>query len=80
MKFALTLALSHEAERLLMDEPTGGLDTLVRDQLLEILVDYLNRRGKSVFYSTHITSDLDKVADMIIPRWLQYLQLVKTLY
>ena len=66
MKFALTLALSHEADLLFMDEPTSGLDPLIRSQLLEIMTDYMKKGGKSVFFSTHITSDLDKIADMII--------------
>lgn len=66
MKFALTLALSHGADLLIMDEPTSGLDPLVRSQLLEIMKDYMKQGGKGVFFSTHITSDLDKVADMLI--------------
>jgi len=66
MKFALTLALSHGADLLIMDEPTSGLDPLVRSQLLEIMTDYMKQGGKGVFFSTHITSDLDKVADMLI--------------
>lgn len=66
MKFALTLALSHNADLLIMDEPTSGLDPLIRSQLMEILTDYMNQGGKSVFFSTHITSDLDKIADMLI--------------
>lgn len=66
MKFALTLALSHEADLLIMDEPTSGLDPLIRSQFMNILTDYMKQGGKSVFFSTHITSDLDKVADMII--------------
>lgn len=66
MKFALTLALSHKADLLIMDEPTSGLDPLIRSELLEIITDYMKHGGKSVFFSTHITSDLDKIADMII--------------
>lgn len=66
MKFALTLALSHEAELLIMDEPTSGLDPLIRSQLLEIMRDYMKKGGRGVFFSTHITSDLEKVADMLI--------------
>lgn len=66
MKFALALALSHEAELLIMDEPTSGLDPFIRNQLLEIISDYMKNGGKGVFFSTHITSDLDKVADMLI--------------
>lgn len=66
MKYALALALSHKAELLIMDEPTSGLDPLTRSQLLEILTDYMENGGKGVFFSTHITSDLDKIADMLI--------------
>ena len=62
MKFAL----SHGADLLIMDEPTSGLDPLIRSQLLEIMKDYMKQGGKSVFFSTHITSDLDKAADMLI--------------
>lgn len=66
MKYALALALSHEAELLIMDEPTSGLDPLIRSQLLSILSDFMNDGGKGVFFSTHITSDLDKIADTLI--------------
>jgi len=66
MKFAVTLALSHHADLLIMDEPTSGLDPLVRSELMNILLDFMKEPGKSVFFSTHITSDLDKIADMVI--------------
>lgn len=66
MKYSLALALSHNAELLIMDEPTSGLDPLIRSQLLEILSDYMKNGGKGVFFSTHITSDLDRIADMLI--------------
>jgi len=66
MKFALILALSHQADLLIMDEPTSGLDPLIRSEFMDILTDYMKQGGKSVFFSTHITSDLDKIADMII--------------
>lgn len=66
MKFALALALSHKAELLIMDEPTSGLDPLIRSQLLSMLKEYMKKEGKGVFFSTHITSDLDKIADMLI--------------
>lgn len=65
-KFALVLALSHEAELLIMDEPTSGLDPLMRSQLLEVLKEYMKEGGKGVFFSTHIVSDLEKIADMLI--------------
>lgn len=66
MKYALALALSHNAELLIMDEPTSGLDPFIRSQLLKVLTDYMENGGKGVFFSTHITSDLDKIADMLI--------------
>lgn len=66
MKFALALALSHRAKFLIMDEPTSGLDPLVRKQLLDILADYMREEGLGLLYSSHITSDLDKFADIII--------------
>lgn len=66
MKYALALALSHKAELLIMDEPTSGLDPFVRSQLLDLLKDFMEKGGKGVFFSTHITSDLEKIADMLI--------------
>ncbi|SDZ09425.1 ABC-2 type transport system ATP-binding protein [Evansella caseinilytica] len=66
MKFAIALAVSHHADLLIMDEPTSGLDPLVRKELMEILLEYMKEEGKSVFFSTHITSDLDKIADVLI--------------
>lgn len=66
MKYALALALSHKAELLIMDEPTSGLDPLIRTQLLDILKEFMDNGGHGVFFSTHITSDLDKIADMLI--------------
>ncbi len=66
LKFALVLALSHQSELLIMDEPTSGLDPLVRNDFLEIIRDYMKNGGKGVLFSTHITSDLDKIADMLI--------------
>jgi ABC-2 type transport system ATP-binding protein len=66
MKYAIALAMSHEADLLIMDEPTSGLDPLVREDLLELLTRMIQDERKSVFFSTHITSDLDKVADYIV--------------
>ncbi|MBP3040828.1 ABC transporter ATP-binding protein [Bacillaceae bacterium Marseille-Q3522] len=65
MKFSLAIALSHHAELFIMDEPTSGLDPLVRSELLEILQMVIQDENNSVFFSTHITSDLDKIADYI---------------
>jgi len=66
IKFALTLALSHHAELLILDEPTSGLDPVSRDELLHIFEDIVDCEGASIFFSTHITSDLDKNADDIL--------------
>lgn len=66
VKFSLAIALSHHADLLIMDEPTSGLDPLIRKQLMNILLEFMEQENKSVFFSTHITSDLDKVADKII--------------
>lgn len=65
MKFSLAIALSHHAELLIMDEPTSGLDPLIRSELLDVLQSLLTDENKSIFFSTHITSDLDKIADFI---------------
>lgn len=65
VKYALTLALSHNAELLVLDEPTSGLDPVSRDELLDIFMS-LSEKGVTIFFSTHITSDLDKCADNIL--------------
>ncbi len=65
MKFSLAIALSHHAELLVMDEPTSGLDPVARSEFLDILSTIIQDENKGVFFSTHITSDLDKIADYI---------------
>ena len=65
VKYALALALSHNAKLLLLDEPTSGLDPVSRDELLDIFME-LCREGITILFSTHITSDLDKCADRIV--------------
>ncbi len=65
VKVNLLLALSHRAELLILDEPTSGLDPFSRDELTDLFTE-LRRRGMTVFFSTHITSDLDKCADDIV--------------
>jgi len=66
MKYGIALALSHHADLLIMDEPTSGLDPLMRREMMDILLEFMQEEGKAVFFSTHITSDLDKVADLLI--------------
>jgi ABC-2 type transport system ATP-binding protein len=65
VKLSLAFALSHGAELLIMDEPTSGLDPVFRAELLDILYGIIQDERKSIFFSTHITSDLEKIADHI---------------
>lgn len=65
MKLMLACAFSYDAKLLILDEPTSGLDPVSRDELLEILSGYIEDGQHSVLFSTHITSDLEKVADYI---------------
>lgn len=65
-KYALALALSHNADLLIMDEPTSGLDPLVRREFMDIILDFMKKDGKSVLFSTHIVSDLERVADILL--------------
>ena len=64
-KFSLALALSHNAEFIIMDEPTAGLDPVFRQELLDILSGLMQDDTKSILFSTHITSDLQRIADYI---------------
>ena len=65
MKLQIACALSHNAELLIMDEPTSGLDPIVRDEILHIFMKYLEDGDRSILMSSHITSDLEKIADCI---------------
>ncbi len=65
MKLQLAIALSHRARLLVMDEPTSGLDPLARDDLLGILQEYMLDERNAVLFSTHITADLERVADYV---------------
>lgn len=65
MKMQLAVALAHEAELLVLDEPTSGLDPLARGELLDMLSEFMTSERHSVLFSTHITSDLDRIADMV---------------
>ena len=64
-KFGLALALSHGADFLIMDELTSGLDPVFRSELMDILRQLMMEENKSVLFSTHITTDLERVADYI---------------
>ena len=65
MKLMIAVAFSHEAKLLILDEPTSGLDPVARDEILDILRDYIEDEEKSVIFSSHITSDIEKIADYI---------------
>ena len=65
MKLSIAAAMSHGAELLILDEPTSGLDPLVRDEILDIFLEFLQEESHAILLSSHITSDLDKIADTI---------------
>ena len=65
MKLMISVALSHDAKLLILDEPTSGLDPVARDELTDMLLSYISSGDRSVLFSTHITSDLEKIADYI---------------
>ena len=65
MKLSIAMALSHNAELLLLDEATSGLDPIVRDEILDMLMDFMQDENHSILISSHILSDLEKIADYI---------------
>lgn len=65
MKASLAIALSHHAELIIMDEPTAGLDPIFRRELLVLLQELMLDGNRTIFFSTHITTDLDRIADYI---------------
>jgi ABC-2 type transport system ATP-binding protein len=65
MKLQIASALSHNAKLLIMDEATTGLDPVVRNEILDIFLEYLQNEDHTILMSSHITSDLDKVADCV---------------
>lgn len=75
MKLGMAVTLAHDAKLLLLDEPTSGLDPVGRDEMLEIFRDYMVKEDRTIFFSTHITSDLEKIAD-----YITYIQNGRILY
>ena len=65
IKLMLAVAMSHNARLLILDEPTSGLDPVARNELLDIFKEYISGGERSILFSTHITSDLEKIADYI---------------
>ena len=65
MKLALAVALSHHPKLLILDEATSGLDPVMRDEILDVLLEFVGDEDHSILLSSHITSDLEKIADYI---------------
>lgn len=66
MKLNMACALSHRARLLVLDEATAGLDPMARDEVLDILRDFVGEPGHGILMSSHITSDLERIADRIV--------------
>ncbi|WP_410769143.1 ABC transporter ATP-binding protein [Fontibacillus sp. BL9] len=65
MKYSIALAMSHHPKLLIMDEPTAGLDPVFRRELLDLLAEYILEEENTILFSTHLTTDLDRVADYV---------------
>lgn len=65
MKLSIAVALSHDSKLLILDEATSGLDPIVRDEILEVFLDFIQDESHSIFISSHIISDLEKICDYI---------------
>lgn len=66
MKLQIATALSHHAKLLIMDEPTGGLDPIVRNEILDIFMEFIQDSEHTIFLSSHIITDLERIADNIV--------------
>ena len=66
MKLSLACALSHQTRVLILDEATAGLDPMARDEILDLLLEYVAQDGHGVLLSSHITSDLERIADRVV--------------
>lgn len=66
MKLSIAVALSHDAKLLILDEATAGLDPVAREEILELLRNYVKKQDRSILLSSHMTSDIEKIADELI--------------
>ena len=65
MKFGVVMALCHNPDLIILDEPTAGLDPIARADVIDLLLELMQKEERSILFSTHITSDLEKIADYI---------------
>lgn len=65
MKFGVVMALCHNPDLIILDEPTAGLDPIARADVIDLLLELMQNEQRSILFSTHITSDLEKIADYI---------------
>ncbi len=65
MKLSIAVALSHDSKILILDEATSGLDPMVREEILDVFMDFIQDENNSIFISSHIISDLEKICDYI---------------
>lgn len=66
MKLQISVAMSHKAKLLIMDEPTSGLDPIVRNEMIGIFRDFVVEEDHTILLSSHITGDLEKIADEVV--------------
>lgn len=66
MKLSIICAMAHRPKLLIMDEATTGLDPVVRDEILDLFLEFIQDEENSIFFSSHITSDIQKIADYVI--------------